>query len=160
MKMFLLFGMVAGAASATTLGYTQAKTHHKCGHSSDRLFRTEGSTAAQCYAKCTTTDGCKHFSVNTTPNTPHFGVCMGCKVGNWEGHSNFGAYNMDANVVKAASATTLGYAQAKTHHERMNVAECKDWTCPQWCKWFDAAAEKAGVYAANGCDEVTDQCLC
>ena len=163
MKMFLLFGMVAGAASATTLGYTQAKTHHKCrfGHS-DRLFRTEGSTAAQCYAKCTTTDGCKHFSVNTTPNTPHFGVCMGCKVGNWEGHSNFGAYNMDANVVKAASATTLGYAQAKTHHERMNVAECKDWTCPQWCKWFDAAAENAGVYAANGCDEETDhdQCLC
>ena len=74
MKIFLSFGMVAGAASATTLGYTQAKTHHKCGHSSDRLFRTEGSTAAQCYAKCTTTDGCKHFSVNTTPNTLLFSL--------------------------------------------------------------------------------------
>ena len=42
----------------------------------------------------------------------------------------------------------------------MNVAECKDWTCPQWYKWFDDAAEKAGVYAANGCGDDGDECTC
>jgi len=121
----------------TSVGYTQVKTHHKCKqHTADRLFKTTDSTAAQCYEKCKATKGCKHFSVNTTPNTEHFGVCMGCSVGNWAGQANFDAYNV------------------------VNIADCKDWTCAEWCEWYDLETEKEGVYAANGCGDDGDECTC
>ena len=42
----------------------------------------------------------------------------------------------------------------------VNIADCKDWTCTEWCKWYDPETEKEGVYTANGCDDDGDECSC
>ena len=38
---------------------------------------------------------------------------------------------------------------------------CQEWSCAEWCQFFDQAAEDAGVYKANGCgDDGMDTCAC
>lgn len=40
-------------------------------------------------------------------------------------------------------------------------ARCQEWSCADWCKYFDQATEDAGVYAKNGCaDDGADTCKC
>jgi hypothetical protein len=82
--------------------YTLAKTNHKCVYQhSDRLFRVTGKDVKGCYEECKATPGCKHFSISLEGQ--YKGVCMGCKVGNWEGHPPFLAYDM--NTLSTPEAT-------------------------------------------------------
>ena len=45
--------------------------------------------------------------------------------------------------------------------EHSNPVNCKDWTCAEWCQFFDVDAESAGVYADQDCNEDGgDECSC
>ena len=37
--------------------------------------------------------------------------------------------------------------------EHSNPVNCKDWTCAEWCQFFDVDVESDGVYTAQGCGE-------
>ena len=39
-------------------------------------------------------------------------------------------------------------------------SNCADWTCTQWCDYFSADDEAAGLYSTNGCDADGDSCMC
>ena len=42
-----------------------------------------------------------------------------------------------------------------------NPMRCSEWSCTEWCTFFDLADEDAGVYKANGCiDDGLDGCGC
>ena len=42
-----------------------------------------------------------------------------------------------------------------------NPKRCQEWSCTEWCSFFDQATEDAGVYKANGCaDDGVDSCQC
>lgn len=44
---------------------------------------------------------------------------------------------------------------------RADPVHCHDWTCAEWCKYFDEADEAQGTYLAAGCaDDGVDACSC
>jgi hypothetical protein len=42
-----------------------------------------------------------------------------------------------------------------------NPKRCEEWSCTEWCAYFDQAVEDAGTYKASGCaEDGVDSCQC
>ena len=74
-----------------------------------------------------------------------------------DGSVNHGGFNICFDSFKT-DAPTNEPTNPPTYVR--DPSNCADWTCTQWCDYFSADDEAAGLYSTNGCDADGDSCMC
>ena len=121
------------------------------------------SVAAHKDAKSLTTHG---YNAHNLANVKKhgFGMCQGDCDSDAQCRGSMVCYqsHKSGNTITGCEGRTLAiHDYCYQPLKRSSPKRCQEWSCAEWCKFFDQAAEDAGVYAKNGCaDDGADTCKC
>jgi hypothetical protein len=155
---------LAVAIVAAAVGSAEAFGWHPAFHSRKPTSTDAEKAKAHLDTKTLATHGYDAHTLANVQKHGGLGMCQGdcdsdshCRSGLKCYHSSWHGNTVTGCEGKTHRSHDYCYSPLKLSDPK----RCQEWSCAEWCQFFDQAAEDAGVYKANGCgDDGMDTCAC
>jgi len=122
----------------------------------DYCYQPKPVTAAHLNAKKLTDHGFSAHTLTNVVKAKGLGMCQGDCDSNTHCQGSMVCFHSSSsgNTVTGCEGKTSGYTDYCYQPLKLsNPARCAEWSCKEWCLYFDQTVEDAGVYSKNGCVE-------
>ena len=137
----------------------------KCGGTAGH--QVHNANGAHLDTKSLTTHGYDAHKLSNVVKHNGLGMCQGDCDSDAQCRGSMACYHSSTNgkslkIQTGCEGKTEGAHDYCYQPNRKSSPErCLEWTCAEWCMYFDESTEAAGVYAKNGCvDDGADDCKC